>query len=87
MPFILKTDGTMETIEKKPTLERLQEIVGGLIQYVPVNSGGFLYCNEEGKLIGLPDNNYATMIARLFAGDYIAGDVVVYSPEEAREEE
>lgn len=86
MPVILRTDGTMEEIEElEPTLDKLQAAVSGLIQYVPTHDGGFLYCNDEGKLMGLPVNIGATIIANTYSGDYVVGDVVIYSEEEAKE--
>lgn len=72
---------------EKTSLELMQKEVGGYIEAVTLprreNAPGFgLYCNEEGKLTGLPPNHRATLIARLGGAigtrDHLAGDVVVY---------
>lgn len=85
MPTIITTEGEMKEADGVG-LDYYQSIVGGLIQYVSMNDGGYLYCNEEGKLKGLQPNMVATMLCmdRLMRGDYIAGDVIVF---EAGEEE
>ena len=52
----------LEPIQLKPTLENMQEIVGGWIEFVypfEFNNGVtevFCICNEEGKLLGLEPN-------------------------------
>lgn len=56
---------TSQKITAAPTLEQLQAIVGGYIEAVPLfeSFGGspcVAFCNEEGKLIGLPYNDLAT---------------------------
>jgi len=65
-------------------LKDMQAIVGGWIEMVPLtlNLAGTqhevsLFCNEEGKLQGLPLNRRATQMAgkNLRPGDYLAGDV------------
>ena len=38
------------------TLEALQELVGGYIEFVPIRRNVGAICNEEGRLIGLPPN-------------------------------
>lgn len=72
---------------EETSLELMQKEVGGLIENVRIpsreNAPGFgLYCNEEGKVDGLPPNHRATLICRLGRSiapdDYIAGDAVVY---------
>lgn len=76
MAYIIRTDGTIEHIGKQPKLEALQKAVGGYIEYVPCDGPlGFMYCNEEGKLMGLPPNPKATRMIDFH--DIIAGDVVV----------
>ena len=49
---------------------------------VRTNNVGYLYCNEEGKLLGLPVNMAATTMIE--HDDVIRGDVVVM--EEGEEE-
>ena len=85
MAVIITTEGDMKRPwgDKTPTLDELQEAVGGLIEYVPCKGPlGFMYCNEEGKLKQLPVNIYATNMIEF--NDIIVGDVVVmeYGDEE-----
>jgi hypothetical protein len=52
------------TIEdKQPSLEKAQELVGGLVELVTLNNGDQLLVNEEGLLSDLPFNVYATHLA------------------------
>lgn len=57
----------MKVIRKKPgcepeiididnTLAALQREVGGYIEVVTLPYGAALICNEEGRILGLPDN-------------------------------
>ena len=39
-----------------PSLERLQELVGGYIEHLNIDNGLALICNADGKLIGLEPN-------------------------------
>jgi hypothetical protein len=59
-------------------LETLQEAVGGLIQAVDLTPSLTMWCNEEGKLVGLPVNPVATAMWTRYFGesDIILGDVV-----------
>ena len=52
------------------TLDGLQEAVGGLIEFVPLDGNYSLLLNEEGKLIGLEPN-------RRLGSDVLVGDVCV----------
>ena len=69
--------------EKKPTLEKLQEIVGGIIQVVDLENNKQMIVNQEGILLGLDINRKATLLAReqgIPMFDYIIhGDVAVLS--------
>ena len=73
---------TVEITEKEPTLEELQEIVGGYIEIVTSKNGDAdIVMDEEGKLKNKNINVYAT---QLWQGrdirdwdDVICGDVVV----------
>ena len=80
MAYLLKVDGTIEQIGKNPPLEELQKAVGGYIEGVTTANGGRFYCNEEGKLMGLPHNPAANSMIDF--NDYIVGDVVVMEGEE-----
>ncbi len=62
-------------------LKPLQAIVGGLIQIVPLEDEGVsLFCNEEGKLLGLPPT--ATWVDPETGDwlDFLAGPLVALGP-------
>lgn len=90
MALIIRTDGSTEEINS-PTLEQLQEAVGGRIEYVRIREGlihgsNYMYCNEEGKIEGLEYNAHATILADILSWDFIAGNVVVMFEGEDEEE-
>jgi len=61
-------------------LEQLQQAVGGYVQAVNLNDDVTLWCNEEGKIHGLPHNAMAQRLwDRTFGADtdHIVGDVVL----------
>jgi len=71
--LIYKTDGTIETVTltKKVTLEQLQTAVEGYIEAVP-GSRHRAYCNEEGRLRGLPVNARASLrFAQVLVGNVV----------------
>jgi len=75
---IVRVDGSTErlpTTVAKMGLENVQTIVGGYIKHVPLTGFGELWCNEEGKLRGLPTNHKASQIAC----QHIFGDVIIES--------
>lgn len=45
-----------EVIEVENTLKVLQTEVGGYIETVTIASDAVIICNEEGRILGLPDN-------------------------------
>lgn len=45
-----------EIIEVENTLKALQAEVGGYIETVTIASDAVIICNEEGRILGLPDN-------------------------------
>lgn len=57
-------------IKVEHTLENLQRLVGGLIEYVELDCNTDLICNEEGKLLGLELN-------RKLGNDIIAGTFLI----------
>ena len=59
------------------SLEDMQAAVGGYIEGVQLKDG-FMYCNEEGKLTGLPANRIATQLAQTLPYDIIVGSVIVF---------
>lgn len=45
-----------EIIEVENTLKALQREVSGYIETVTIASNAVIICNEEGRILGLPDN-------------------------------
>lgn len=76
---IITTGGvkTETALTLSPDLETLQKAVGGFIEVVPVrswnNKPAVIFCNEEGKNLGLPVNPHAPLLA----GDQIVGDIAI----------
>lgn len=62
LPYVTEIENDLRT---------LQKIVDGNIQYVGLDRNSFIYCNEEGKLLGLDGNR------RLDNGDIIAGTFII----------
>lgn len=65
------------------TLTIMQQAVGGLIEAVNLSPKCTLWCNEEGKLNGLPVNILASYIwhkalwPRVEEKDVVVGDVII----------
>jgi len=85
MAKLLRSNGAIEELSIGPSpecLPRLQELVGGYIEVVPI--GGtkdlrdVLVVNDDGSALRLPVNRYATMLARHVLPFYgiVRGDVV-----------
>lgn len=75
--LVLTTDNTIEVeqdTDEFVSYATLSRAVGGMIEAVTLPSGLTLWVNEEGKLDGLPVNEYAT---RLFVSAFGAVDVIV----------
>ena len=76
--LVLTTDNTIEVeqdTDEFVSYATLSRAVGGMIEAVTLPSGLTLWVNEEGKMNGLPVNEYAT---RLFASAFGAGiDIIV----------
>ena len=75
----INTDFTTEILYlEDDSLKKLQDAVGGLIQAVDLHDDLTLWCNEEGKLIGLTPNVIGThLYEKNFAvQDTIMGDIV-----------
>lgn len=74
-------------LNRPVTLEEMQKAVGGHIEEVPSfekfhDRPCIAFCNEEGKLDGLPVNIAATKAWRDQSGphdDFLAGDVCIVS--------
>jgi hypothetical protein len=75
----INTDFTTEVLDlEADSLSQLQEAVGGLVQAIDLQDNLTLWCNEEGKLIGLPVNVMGTRLWEKSFGltDVIMGNVV-----------
>lgn len=60
------------------SLETMQELVGGYLESAPVFDRKLtMYCNEEGKLLGLPINFVASLLIHPEVDDLIMGDVLI----------
>lgn len=84
-------DGTVEELDldsAEGSLKVLQngvkfddQDVSPLVQAIDLSRGVTMWCHEEGKLLGHPWNDTATMLYRFDFGtnyeDYIAGNVVL----------
>jgi len=82
--MVIKVDGSIHGIDlgedSHGEYEALSRAVGGMIQAVPLGeSDMMLWCNEEGKLIGLPYNESATKVWVKHWGqtDVMVGDCVI----------
>lgn len=69
MKIVVKKVGRPPQVKEiRGTLENIQELVGGYFECFPVFENVLCVCNEEGKLLGLPQN------FRMY-NDVIVGDV------------
>lgn len=79
--LIIDPNDSSEVARIAPTLDALQAVVGGYIECVTMDDGQWhLYCNEEGKLDGLPINVSATAFAHHMGwprGDVLVGRVIL----------
>ena len=88
--LLYKTDYSVEEIQPANgryfKLEEMQKYVGGLIEIIPLDGEGLedklLVVNEEGKLINLPFNLFATVEWEKYYGqtDYVSGDAIICHP-------
>lgn len=80
---LIKTNGEETDIEPEDGkffgLEELQRYVGGYIEVHTLDDGRLIVINEDGLLMGLPQNPLATVAAHnLFTtGRGVVGDVVI----------
>lgn len=76
----LDPDGSVTVRDTEVTLQDLQGAVGGYIEQIALTPDFCTFANEEGKLLGLPLNPYATAFMQKFVGDYIVGTMVFTGP-------
>ena len=80
MALVVRTDGSVtELLPIAPatalSLEQLQHAVEGYIEVLPLADGGWAVCNEEGRLIGMPYNELASvMVQRSLCGPVVLCD-------------
>lgn len=95
--IVIKSTGEIirQPIDKTPSLGTLQNAVGGYIQMLPLfetfeGEDCVAFCNEEGKLEGLPYNEAATkfwtLAADIVLDDFLVGDIVIVTGKEALED-
>lgn len=79
-------EAAFQETDDELTLTDLQELVGGVIETVPICLSGnwstgrahpIMIVNEEGKLMGLEKNERATDMLHFDVYDYIVGDAVI----------
>lgn len=81
MALVIQTNGATQEVQpqrKHFTLQELQGLVGGYIEFIHLTDGRWLVVDEDGKPKRLPMNIHATAMAGL-PGDSIVGTVVVLS--------
>lgn len=75
------TPKTITISDERPSLEKVQGLVGGFVQLIELNNGDQLMVNEDGIMQDLPVNDEATEIAMSQSNAYlmggILGDVVI----------
>jgi len=84
MAQLIKSNGEISKVlpgnGKVFTLQELQSFVGGYIEFRHVD-GEIMVMNEEGKLMGLPNNDEATNVLMelkaIASDDYVVGDVLI----------
>lgn len=69
--LIVEPEKLPRKVEMEVSYEALRELVGGDIEMVGLDRDTFLYCNAEGKLLGLPGNR------KLDNGDIVAGTFIL----------
>ena len=57
------------------TIAEMQKLVGGYVEYLITMSGQVMVVAEEGRLMGLPENEKATLVYG--RGDFVVGNVLV----------
>ncbi len=86
MALLIQADGTTQEVQpqgKHFTLQDLQRLVGGYIEFIHLADERWLAVDEDGKPNRLPINVQATALAAL-PGEYIVGTAVVLSAAERK---
>jgi hypothetical protein len=78
----IKIDDQCELVESLWEYQEINNSVDGWIEGVSLGKYGYMFINEEGKLLGLDINKVATFLAKnsgnLMSDDYIAGNAVIF---------
>lgn len=88
--YIIHTDSKSEFVMPKNgtdfKLDELQKIVGGFIEIVHLGDNKIMVINEEGKLLGLPINEFATEVYRVYNNtmDVIVGEALICMTEQVK---
>tara|TARA_Y100001951_G_scaffold73122_1_gene60025 strand:- start:301 stop:744 length:444 start_codon:yes stop_codon:yes gene_type:complete len=69
------TENFREISDKRPDLEQMQQMVGGIVEIIILPNERQMFCDEEGMLKELPVNGRASILA----GHLILGKVVILS--------
>jgi len=80
---LLTTDGELATlgIKEDLSLDVIQDAVGGYFEYLPCSiPDGELLVNEEGRLLGLPVNEIASVYFTPKDIFLVVGDVIIGTP-------
>lgn len=76
--LIVQPDKTYEIKEIKPNLKTLQKIVGGYIEFIPLQHG-HAYANEDGRFLNLEVNPLADMLCHAVGwlpNEYLVGPII-----------
>jgi hypothetical protein len=74
---VLAPDGSVETVSwtptsDEPTYRHIQKYVGGLVDVVVLARDMDLWVNDDGAILGLEPNLYATFLAAYLSGRTLA---------------
>lgn len=78
MYIVIDTDNNFKLSTRRLDYKRMQEEVGGYIEFVPTTTFPddiYMICNENGKLLGLPVNHFASANYRS-VDDLVVGNVM-----------
>lgn len=74
-----------KTIVENPSYDQMREFLSGYLEHITLSDGRGMYLNEDGKAMGLPQNDIGTFLGTL-AGiapdDHVVGNIIVFSVEE-----
>jgi len=73
MADLIKTNGEIVRDVDISSLQKKQDLVGGYIEYCPVDKHSFMYVDEEGLL----KNKDVNLKASGIAGQMVVGDVIL----------